>query len=86
MKLTDIENLKEGDIVVISKKLKGWAFNKFEVGEKFKFHNFRKLDIMSASTIYLIRENGELCSFTSNIASNILPLQEWRQSQLEKLV
>jgi len=85
MKLTDIENLKEGDIVVISKKLKGWAFNKFEVGEKFTFHNIKK-SYNSLNTIYLVRENGELCSFTSNIASNILPLQEWRQSQLEKLV
>ena len=85
MNLKDIEKLKEGDIVVINKKLKGWAFNKFEVGEKFTFHNIKK-SYNSLNTIYLVRENGELCSFTSNVASNISTIQEWRQSQLEKLV
>jgi hypothetical protein len=85
MNLKDIENLKEGDIIVINKKLKGWAFNKFEVGEKFIFHNIKK-SYNSLNTIYLIRESGELCSFTSNIIPNISTIQKWRQSQLEKLV
>ena len=88
MKTKDLDNLKQGDIVVFIKPINGLAFNKYNIGAQYKFHSFNinKNMPMSSNTVYLESLQGEIIAFTPNVAYNIETLQKWRQSQLEKLV
>lgn len=86
MKTKDLDNLTQGDIVVFIKPINGWAFNKYKIGDQYKFHSFNIISPMSSSTIYLESLQGEVIAFTSKVAYNIETLQKWRQLQLEKLV
>jgi len=86
MKTKDLDNLKQGDIVVFIKPINGWAFNKYKIGDQYKFHSFNIISPMSASTLYLESLQGEVIAFTPKVAYNIETLQKWRQLQLEKLV
>jgi hypothetical protein len=86
MKTKDLDNLKQGDIVVFIKPINGWAFNKYKIGDQYKFHSFNIMSPMSSSTLYLESLQGEVIAFTPKVAYNIETLQKWRQSQLEKLV
>lgn len=86
MKTKDLDNLTQGDIVVFIKPINGWAFNKYKIGDQYKFHSFNILQPMSASTVYLESLQGEVIAFTPKVAYNIETLQKWRQLQLEKLV
>jgi len=88
MKTKDLDNLKQGDIVVFIKPINGWAFNKYNIGSQYKFHSFNinKNMPMSSNTVYLESLQGEIIAFTPKVAYNIETLQKWRQSQLEKLV
>lgn len=85
MKLKNIDRVVEGDVLVISKTtgLRG-AYN---IGDKFIFDSFNRLEPMSASTIYLKKEgDDEILAFTVGITKNLEPLQVYRNSQLGKLV
>lgn len=86
MKTKDLDNLKQGDIVVFIKPINGWAFNKYKIGDQYKFHSFNIISPMSGSTLYLESLQGEVIAFTPKVAYNIETLQKWRQLQLEKLV
>ncbi len=86
MKTKDLDNLTQGDIVVFIKPINGWAFNKYKIGDQYKFHSFNILQPMSSNTLYLESLQGEVIAFTSKVAYNIETLQKWRQLQLEKLV
>ena len=86
MKTKDLDNLKQGDIVVFIKPINGWAFNKYKIGDQYKFHSFNIISPMSSSTVYLESLQGEVIAFTPKVAYNIETLQKWRQLQLEKLV
>lgn len=86
MKTKDLDKLKEGDIVVFIKPINGWAFNKYQIGDQYKFDRFNIISPMSASTLYLRSLEGEIIAFTPSAAYNIETLQKWRQLQLEKLV
>jgi len=86
MKTKDLDNLNQGDIVVFIKPINGWAFNKYKIGDQYKFHSFKIMSPMSASTLYLESLQGEVIAFTPKVAYNIETLQKWRQLQLEKLV
>jgi hypothetical protein len=86
MKTKDLDNLKQGDIVVFIKPINGWAFNKYKIGDQYKFHSFNINSPMSSSTLYLESLQGEVMGFTPKVAYNIETLQKWRQLQLEKLV
>lgn len=86
MKTKDLDNLTQGDIVVFIKPINGWAFNKYKIGDQYKFHSFNIISPMSSSTIYLESLQGEVIAFTPKVAYNIETLQKWRQLQLEKLV
>lgn len=86
MKTKDLDNLTQGDIVVFIKPINGWAFNKFKIGDQYKFHSFNIISPMSSSTVYLESLQGEVIAFTPKVAYNIETLQKWRQLQLEKLV
>ena len=84
MKLKNIDNINKGDILIINKLtgLKG----KFELGERFIFERFNRLDIMSSSTIYLIKEsNNELMAFTVGISKNLETLQSVRDMKINHL-
>ena len=86
MKTKDLDNLTQGDIVVFIKPING--FNKYKIGDQYKFHSFNinKNMPMSSNTLYLESLQGEVIAFTSKVAYNIETLQKWRQLQLEKLV
>lgn len=86
MKTKDLDNLTQGDIVVFIKPINGWAFNKYKIGDQYKFHSFNISQPMSASTFYLESLQGEVIAFTPKVAYNIETLQKWRQLQLEKIV
>jgi hypothetical protein len=86
MKTKDLDNLTQGDIVVFIKPINGWAFNKYKIGDQYKFHSFNIISPMSSSTVYLESLQGEVIAFTPKVAYNIETLQKWRQLQLEKLV
>lgn len=86
MKTKDLDNLTQGDIVVFIKPINGWAFNKYKIGDQYKFHSFNIISPMSSSTVYLENLQGEVIAFTPKVAYNIETLQKWRQLQLEKLV
>lgn len=86
MKTKDLDNLTKGDIVVFIKPINGWAFNKYKIGDQYKFHSFIIISPMSSSTLYLESLQGEVIAFTPKVAYNIETLQKWRQLQLEKLV
>jgi hypothetical protein len=88
MKTKDLDNLTKGDIVVFIKPINGWAFNKYKIGDQYKFHSFNinKNMPMSSNTLYLESLQGEVIAFTPKVAYNIETLQKWRQLQLEKLV
>ena len=86
MKTKDLDNLTQGDIVVFIKPINGWAFNKYKIGDQYKFHSFNIMSPMSSSTVYLESLQGEVIAFTPKVAYNIETLQKWRQLQLEKLV
>jgi len=86
MKTKDLDNLSQGDIVVFIKPINGWAFNKYKIGDQYKFHSFNIISPMSSSTVYLESLQGEVIAFTPKVAYNIETLQKWRQLQLEKLV
>ena len=86
MKTKDLDNLTQGDIVVFIKPINGWAFNKYKIGDQYKFHSFNIISPMSSSTVYLESLQGEVIAFTPKVAYNIETLQKWRQLQLEKLI
>ncbi len=91
MKTKDLDNLTQGDIVVFIKPItRNWcrAFNKYKIGDQYKFHSFNinKNMPMSSNTLYLESLQGEVIAFTPKVAYNIETLQKWRQLQLEKLV
>lgn len=86
MKTKDLDNLTQGDIVVFIKPINGWAFNKYKIGDQYKFHSFNIMSPMSSSTVYLESLQGEVIAFTPKVAYNIETLQKWRQLQLEKLI
>ena len=86
MKTKDLDKLTQGDIVVFIKPINGWAFNKYKIGDQYKFHSFKIMSPMSSSTVYLESLQGEVIAFTPKVAYNIETLQKWRQLQLEKLV
>lgn len=70
----DLDKLKPGDIVVITRE-SGKITYMHKIGDELIFQNFQKMDIMSASTIYLIRTNDDgvniQCSFTYGISKYI---------------
>lgn len=86
MKTKDLDNLTQGDIVVFTKPINGFLFNKYKIGDQYKFHSFNITSPMSSSTVYLESLQGEVIAFTPKVAYNIETLQKWRQLQLEKLV
>lgn len=86
MKTKDLDNLTQGDIVVFIKPINGWAFNKYKIGDQYKFHSFKIISLDDIGTVYLESLQGEVIAFTPKVAYNIETLQKWRQLQLEKLV
>jgi hypothetical protein len=84
MKTKDLDKLNKGDIVVFIKPINGW--NKYKIGDQYKFHGFNINSPMSSSTLYLESLQGEVMGFTPKVAYNIETLQKWRELQLEKLV
>lgn len=88
MKTKDLDKLKQGDIVVFIKPIKGSYFNKYKIGDQYKFDSFNinKNIPVSSCILYLKSLEGELIGFTPSVAYNIVTLQRWRQLQLEKIV
>lgn len=76
MKTKDLDNLNQGDIVVFIKPINGWAFNKYKIGDQYKFHSFKIMSPISSSTLYLESLQGEVIAFTPKVAYNIETLQK----------
>jgi hypothetical protein len=86
MNTKDLDNLTQGEIVVFIKPIDGWSFNKYKIGDQYKFHSFIKNNFTSSSSLFLENSKGEIIAFTPKVVHNIETLQKWRQLQLEKLV